>query len=88
METIHTTYNSCLYPRPLLTTVNPHAHEDTHSRTGVGGYSIFRIFVSEGHDYPLPPAWAYPRWYTPYLIDSQSISLRAAFLVRASLLPR
>lgn len=88
MKTLHSTYNSCLYPHPLLTIVNPHAHEDIHSRTGVTPYSIFRIFASEGHDYPLPPVRVYHRGHTPYLLDFQPFSLRAAFLVRASLLTR
>lgn len=69
MKTIYSIHNSCLYPHPLLTTVNPHAHEDTHSRAGVERYSIFGILVSEGHDYPLPPTWAYRRGHTPYLTD-------------------
>ena len=64
MKTISSIHNSCLYPHLSLTTFNPHAHEDTRSRAGVGGYSIFRIFASERHDYPLPPAWAYSRGYT------------------------
>jgi hypothetical protein len=71
MKYIHKTHNSCLYPHPLLTISNPHTHEDIHSRTGVRGYSIFGIFASEGHDYPLPPTWAYRRGHTPYLIDLQ-----------------
>ena len=88
MKTISSIHNSCLYPHPLLTNVNPHAHENTHSHAGVGGYSIFGIFASEGHDYPLPLSWAYRRGHTPYLVETQGISLRAAFFVRASLLPR
>lgn len=88
MKTISSIHNSCLYPHPLLTTVNPHAHENTYSRAGVEHNSIFRIFVREGHDYPLPLSWAYHRGYTPYLLETQGISLRAALFTRASLLPR
>lgn len=79
MKTIYSIHNSCLYPHPLLTTVNPHAHEDTHSRAGVEGYSIFGILVSEGHDYPLPPVWAYRRGHTPYLIDFVVVALLKTF---------
>ena len=88
MKTIYTTYNSCLYPHLSLTTINPHAHEGTLSRAGVGHNSNFGIFASERHDYPLPPTWAYRRWHTPYLLEFQVFSLRAALFTRASLLPR
>ena len=88
MKTISTIHNSCLYPHHLLTSINPHAHENTYSRAGVEGYSIFRIFASEGHNYPLPPVRAYHRGHTPYLLDFQPFFLRATFLTRASLLPR
>lgn len=79
MKTIYSIHNSCLYPHLSLTTFNPHAHEDTHSRAGVGGYSIFRILVSEGHDYHLPPAWWYRRGYTPYLVDFVVVALLKTF---------
>ena len=71
MKTISSIHNSCLYPHHLLTSINPHAHENTYSRAGVEGYSIFRIFASEGHNYPLPPVRAYHRGHTPYLLDFQ-----------------
>lgn len=88
MKTTLPTYNSCLYPHLSLTTINPHAHENTYSRAGVGHNSNFGIFARERHDYPLPPTWAYRRGYTPYLLETQAISLRAALFTRASLLPR
>lgn len=79
MKTISSIHNSCLYPHLSLTSINPHAHEGTYSRAGVEGYSIFGILVSEGHDYPLPPAWWYHRGHTPYLLDFVVVALPKTF---------